>query len=228
MGLLITPSLLNSFDWLSKAPPSINRETGKPWNEEAVESFENMLNRRGWNPSQAIQHGLDFESAVQLHEENRVAGKPLNPKASDTFLRFCKNFERMRFQQNINMNAIVDGDEYYIAGRVDAIADDKIIDIKTSNKFGGNEKYLSGWQHIIYPAATGIESFQYYVAILHYDPNNSYRENRGKATFSEFYVVDGSLDTRRSVESGIRQVIAWINEHPEMKSAYYNRFNRRR
>ena len=51
------------------------------------------------------------------------------------------------------------------------IMSNKIIDIKTSNKFGGDEKYLSGWQHIIYPAATGIESFQYYVAILHYDPN---------------------------------------------------------
>lgn len=233
MRLKITPTLLNSFDWLGKAPSTINKETGRPWDEEAYESILNMLHKE-WRTSQAMHHGLDFENAVQRFEERRRRGDAQNAKLSDLFVEFCGHFEGMLFQQWIDTSLKVDGDDFYISGRVDAIqkkgSNPRIIDIKTSTKY--KDSYLDTWQHSIYMLATGISEFAYLLAILAYDDDKSYEDNKGKAKLTAYHIINTPVPNNRQelvekVETGIRNFMIWVNQHPDMQDAYYNRYNSR-
>lgn len=232
MHLKVSPSLLNSFDWLGKAPSTINKETGRPWDEEAYDSILMMLNKE-WRTSQAMQHGLDFENAVQRYEERRRKGDEQNAKLSDLFVEFCGHFEGMTFQQWINTSLVVDGDTFFINGRVDAIrkgTDPRIIDIKTSTKY--KDSYLDTWQHSIYMLATGISRFDYLLAILNYDSDKDYAANRGHTKFVDYHAIsvpqpENKQELVDRVEFGIRNFMIWVNQHPDVQDAYYNRYNSR-
>ncbi len=214
MALLITPTLLNSYDWLQKCPPS--------WKERAYTDIMNTLNREPWKPNRAVRMGIDFENKVYANA-NRTDLEKLN--ASENFIKICKRVKGFDFQKSTKLIVNVDGEDYCCFGRLDCYSKDEIIDIKTTANFGGNAKYLSGWQHKFYTALEQIRRFTYLVA----EWENAELEN---FIIKDVHEVLYELDLNEvesvihEIKDHIRAFIDYVNFDDGMKEAYYTRYNK--
>ena len=214
MSLLITPTLLNSFDWLQKCPPS--------WRERAYKDIMNTLNREPWKPNRAVRMGMDFEKKVYS-----VANRPdLDElKASEKFIKVCKRVKGYDYQRKTKLFVEVDGEEYCCFGRIDCYSSNEIIDIKTTAKYGGKGKYLSGWQHKFYTALEGVEKFTYLIAEWKDAEKEDY-------IIKEVYEVPFAITTEEmpsvisEIKDHIRTFIDYVNFDDGMKEAYYTVYNR--
>ena len=228
---LITPTLLNSYDWLSVAPRSIDQETGERWCDKAEAEFAAQVKREGkWQPNQPQQHGIDFENAVQRYELRRRSDRIQSEGLTDMFKEFCKHVEGGRFQQVAKTVIQVGDTRYLLYGRIDVLLPEHIIDIKTTANYKGPESYRKTWQHRIYSLATGISGFTYLVACLDYDKSRDYGSNRGNAKLVDYKPVDIDMGGMKQqlvneVSDQIRSMLSYIDDNG-LREAYETKFNR--
>lgn len=158
-NLLITPSLLNSFDFAVNAPPS--------WKVKAYRSLVSQIKREPFDPSPEIQRGIEFENKV--YDECRYLSDPdyVNdtskqryPPHFETVVKRCLHGD---FQTVVKDKWTIDNDIFVLYGKLDVDLPEKIIDIKTTGNYKGPKQYLKTWQHIMYTLLTNKKFFEYVV-----------------------------------------------------------------
>ena len=213
MALLITPTLLDAYDWFNKAP--------KSWKEKAFKDLENKLNRAKWDPTPAIKRGIDFENKIYTN-----CNRPAESfKASQIFKEVCDECRGGNFQKTIKKIIVVDGVEYLLYGKTDAYFPEVIKDIKTTKNYKGAKKYLGGWQHIIYSYVSGIKNFKYVVVEW-----SDEIENDNDLVPGDLFLVDYTMEDRdenkRLITEKIRDFIEFIESDEELNTAYRTIFNK--
>ena len=186
--LLITHSLLNSWDYLYKASDE--------WYSLAYESFITTLNRIDTDPTQAMLHGLAFERLVS----DIVTGKPVDlshewiigaTEIADIIKQNC-TLEQAKVQKDITVNGI----DYLLYGVLDWLGSGIIYDVKfkenISNYAVGH--YYDGTQHRMYLTLVGgADTFVYLVS-------------NGKKVYQETY----TRQECRPIEQTISDFEKWL------------------
>lgn len=211
MAKLITPSILDSYDWYITCPASFKTA--------AFQQITDSLTRKPWDPTPAILRGMAFEKKVcqELDDISRIDFMTKFEGHSPNVGIFWDKCRGGRQQAKVSKTVTVDGVEYYLYGKRDIAFADKTIDIKTTGDFKGPRSYLSKNQHALYIACTGIEVFEYLIA--EYDDV--------KGVCAEVYSVDASMKTEEALNkvlTKIQEFIAFLTTDDELLKAYNTTF----
>lgn len=167
MSILITPTLLNSFDFYTnvKSPE---------WKKKAFDDLLSTLKRsKPWDTTPAIQMGMKFEKAV--YDQCNAIQKGAPYKGTQLFQGVVAKCIGGKFQRKSKYYVTLNRDEYVVYSKMDVVfergtpdrEEGHIIDIKTTGKFDprcGRKKYTGGWQDKIYCVSLEIPTFEYLVA----------------------------------------------------------------
>jgi hypothetical protein len=209
MGLLIAPTLLDSFKWLKTCPPS--------WREKAYADIKGTLGREPFAPTPAIQAGIDFEKRVYQLANNPYRNEI---KMSDKFAYVLTKVAGYKFGQSSQHTINVDGVAYFIKNRYDAIKEDHIVDIKTTGNFRGEDQFLSKWQSKFYPFFSQIPDMTFLV--VEWQEPSKYVI--GNVYEVPMHVHDFSL-VEEEIKVGIREFIAYLDMDDTLSELYYTKYN---
>ena len=160
MSKLVTTTLLDAIDWCKTAPSTFKPDGETTWKEDAYLQLKATLGRAPWKPNPAILRGIDFENSVYSILKDK---KEDTVTCSDTFRKILYECKGGEFQKRTKTIIELNGVEYCLYGKIDVFFPDKIIDIKTTGKYGGKDKYLGTSQHHIYCFGENIHNFDYLV-----------------------------------------------------------------
>lgn len=176
MKHLVTSSLLDGYDWLTSCPES--------WKSRALDDFIAMIRRQPRPVSEACKRGIEFErlvcnncdgmdsdefrSFMTKHYSTRLKGEALN-KAVDVVCEVAESCKGGEQQVAVMKDIEIDGKEFHLFGYADVVFPRKIIDIKTTGNYKGDEAYLKRSQHLMYSLCTGIKDFEYVIAVFRGD-----------------------------------------------------------
>jgi hypothetical protein len=221
---LITPTLINSFQYY------IEDEFKSPADSRA--DFLKTLSKEKFEPTEAMQKGIDFEDDVRLYcETNRF-----NPSEAIRDKRFpwkggyldatnSKEYTDLHNKCNDYLDVIIpianivkDGfwqqtckkelkignQEFLLYGKMDVIKRDTIYDIKyTSNYELG--KFLGSAQHLIYLYCTGLPKFKYLIS-------------NGKDFWIEDYF--NNINIENEIKSKINDFLSYLENDNEAKNLF--------
>ena len=176
---LMTHSLLGA--WLRSMKDNPFEEGDDPEKETALEEFMHVLRREKTTPTEAMQNGIDFENLVtgilngtvkpQLVQDGRC-----EPNTGENFER--NNFPKWyaaaskvadmirgaKLQYVAKKPVVIDGMELLLYGRLDAMKEGRIFDIKYSGSYERG-KYRDSTQHpMYYTLVPEIMNFTYIVS----------------------------------------------------------------
>jgi hypothetical protein len=160
MSKLVTTSLLDAIDWCKSAPSTFKPNGETTWKEDAYLQLKATLGREPWKPTPAIVRGIDFENSIYSILKDK---KEDTVQCSDAFRKVLYDCKGGEFQKRTKTIIEMDGVEYCLYGKIDVFFPDKIIDIKTTGKYGGRDKYLGTSQHHIYCFGENIHNFEYII-----------------------------------------------------------------
>lgn len=215
---LITASLINSIDWLSKCPPS--------WQLKAYNDLKSMLSGIWSTPTVEIQRGMDFEKEI-----NRLA--TLRDASTGTFEFTCESFkdsevknwflahipEGSEQQKVFKKYPEIDGRKYCIYCKTDLYKPRALKDVKTTQSYKPG-KYLETFQHILYMYASEETFFEYLIA--------KFDKETQKVTGTEIEVFNdsgvGLAMLEMKVFNRIREVEKFWIKYPELGELYNTKF----
>lgn len=217
-SLLVTPSILDSYTWLTTCPAS--------WKEKAEAEFSNSLNRIYTDLSPEIRRGMDFEDKICRDVYiSRELFIEKHGKMLSEFYAMCKGGAQ---QAVLKTTIKVDDQDYLLYGKADILfmpmgaTAGHILDIKTTGKFKGPQYYTGRAQHLLYIVASGIERFTYLVAVG--------KDVEGKAwEVDSVLPIDASTNYEEALvrlQSKIRDFVAFLQKRPELLTAYVEVFTR--
>lgn len=228
MSRLITPTILDSFAWMKSCPSKVMRE-------KAYEQLKNNLYRKPWEPSEAVKRGIAYEDQVRkVAEDNylNTQSVPLFPTA----LTMGLMMRSARWQVKIKTFMSINGVSYCLYGKVDCMRKDCIEDIKTTEKFGGEEKYLSMNQHIFYLfivadlARQGVVTNNTCYNIEGKDFRVKRKFNYVVTDFKDIHIVKfespGYAVLRNKVFGKINEFLEFVNKDKDLKLGYETKFCR--
>lgn len=208
MSRLITTSLLDSIDWCRKAPDSACPDVpGKTWKEKAYDDLKNTLGRGEWRSSPAIDRGNSFEKQIYSILTDRMEEKVA---CSDTFRKILYQCKGGEFQKKTKIIIELDDIDYVLYGRIDVFFPDHIIDIKTTGKYGGKDKYLSTAQHLIYCFSENIKDFEYVIAEFAGEESNDIRH-----VYNVRYHMEDRDKVEDELKNRIYSAMMWLENFPE-------------
>lgn len=189
--LLITTSILDSYEWWKKCPPS--------WKTRAFNGIVASLRREPWTPHPTAERGIKFEDAIY---KNHSGG-------SEKFRKIVDKCRGGKFQQTLKKEVTINGRKVLLFGKVDVIFPKKrIIDIKTTEGFRGNEKYLGGWQHKLYTYMSDVDLFEYTVVMFEEYPSNNII-----GVYDIPYQVGCRKELWKDIYAGIWEFYEWLLEN---------------
>lgn len=192
---LITTSILDSFNWLNSCPPS--------WRDRAYKGIVASLKREPWTPHKTAERGINFENMIFSHSRSIV-----NNTGSKYFQAMVDRVKGGRFQQVIKKTIKGPRDRNVLLyGKADVVMPDKIIDIKTTEVYRGDDKYLNGWQHILYLYMTGLCDFTYLVALFEEFPSNNMID-----VYAIDYHVDNPNELLQDIKDGVGRFHEWLED----------------
>ena len=155
---LITASLLNSYQYY------IQDEFKSPADSRA--NFLKTLSRERFEPNEAMQKGIDFESDVRLAtdelNEINIFHDDYDGR-QEIVNQMARKVKGGLWEQTCRKDLQVGNQEFLLYGRTDVIKRDTIYDIKfTSNYELG--KFIDSSQHKIYLYCLGLPKFQYLIS----------------------------------------------------------------
>lgn len=211
MSKLITPSILDSYDWYITCPSSFK--------ENALKQIDDQLNRRWSDLSPAIRRGIDFEKKVcsNLWQDSKEEFMRSFEGHTPSISKFWDKCRASVQQAKTSKTVEVDGVSYYLYGKRDIAFQDKTIDIKTTKAYKGPDYYLVRNQHPLYIACTGIQAFEYLIA--------EFDDEKGVCT--NVFTVDASMtveDAEARVISKIKEFINFLSSDDELLAAYNKTF----
>ena len=150
---LVTPTILDSYEFAVNAPHS--------WKVKAETGFLAKLRREKVDYPAWVKKGLDFENTVykvcNVHRNKEIT------VGSEHFQSVCNAVNGGQFQIKLSKKVEIAGQQVFLFGYADAVQPTKVQDLKTTLKYKGPEKYLSGHQHLMYTSLTNLEHFEYIV-----------------------------------------------------------------
>lgn len=147
---LITPSLLNSYQYY------IQDKFKSPADSRA--DFLKTLSREKFEPTEAMQKGIDFENKIF-----QVATSIINEKQDLVIEAIADIVKGGLWQQTCKKDLQIGNQEFLLYGRADVIRRDTVFDIKfTSNYEVG--KFYNSSQHLIYLYCLDLPKFQYLIS----------------------------------------------------------------
>lgn len=188
-NFLITPSLINSFSYYMS-------EYGKR------EDFLKTLSREKFEPSDAMQKGIDFEDSIKSYCES-------NKDEADKCIREVGDIvEGGVWQATVQKILTIGNTEYLLYGRCDVIKENFIYDIKfTSNYEVG--KFSNSAQHLIYMYCTRLSDFAYLIS-------------NGKEWWREDYKA--SKDIENEVKSRIAEFRDYLDVDREARALFLTKW----
>lgn len=199
MNLVITPTLLDAFDWYLTCP--------EDWRARAKEELIAKITRKPFEASEAALKGIKLETAVQEICESAESIDAL--KATAPFKRLCKLCKGGQFQTWQETFFEHENQPVRAYGKVDVLFDDRVIDIKTTGKYGGKNKYLAGWQPTVYLLATKRPIFEFLVAIWEAEAALKVRELR---VISLCVTPPQLLQMRQKLIDRYAEFTAWLKK----------------
>ncbi len=183
---LITPTLYNAWNYFMDS-------------EQPKEEFLDFLNKKPFEPTEAILKGINFEDAVHeldlIGTTSKVEGEELEC-AKDIAETIKGGF----WQHAVSMQY----KDYIFYGKCDVIKGKTIHDIKRVSTYEIG-KYQDSIQHLIYMICTDIPNFEYDIC----DGKNVYKESYTK-----------ERDTFDKVLSMTNSMINWLKVNPEFWEAF--------
>lgn len=177
---LMTQSLLSAWQYIYKA-----REDKE---EEAYDSFLRVLNREPTETTKAMQKGIDFENAVTEYLKGE--------EADGTVKTVGEMIRGAVLQVPVYLDRTIDGMDFVLYGRIDALKAGVIYDIKYSESYETN-KYLDSPQHPMYlECLPSAREFRYLVS-------------DGKEVYVERYTRS---DTP-CIDNAIRQFMSFLDQY---------------
>lgn len=174
---LITPTLISAYQYY------INDEFKSPADSRA--DFFKTLSREKFEPSEAMQKGIDFEAKVQFlttditvddlrhFYKEKVGETVINHKLTiEDAINWLKQqpeflisqvVENGLWQQTCKKDLKIGNKEFLLYGKMDVIKRDTIYDIKFTDNYELG-KFLDSSQHLIYLYCTGLPKFQYLIS----------------------------------------------------------------
>jgi hypothetical protein len=208
MSLLITPTLLDSYEFF--------KSCSQDWKNRAYIGLYNTLNRI-FEDNEPAKIGREFETKVYANAHNPIVGSLL-------FQKVCNLVNGCSFQYKAKKIIEVDGIEYLLFGKLDAYKTGKIFDIKTTENYKGKDSYLSKWQHIFYTYIMRVNFFMY-IVVEWYGGDDPEMKYKIEDVHCIEYNTENSGDNLEKIKSGIKEFISFLETEPELKEAYYNKFN---
>jgi hypothetical protein len=222
MSKLITTSFLDAVEWCKKAPDSICSDNpNKTWKQKAYDDIKNTLGRGEWVTTKATARGISFEAQI-YHILNSNSEDTV--KCSDNFRKVLQACKGGVFQKKTKAIVELDGEEYFLYGKIDAWFHDHIIDIKTTGKYSGKDKYLGSAQHLIYCYSENIKDFEYIIAEFNGEDSNII-----KHIYNVPYHMNDSKEVEEEIKNRIFSAMAWLDNFPEpgdLKDLYMHKYNR--
>ena len=154
MSRLITASLHSQINWYKICPQS--------WRGRAFTALVKSLGREYGEITGPGKRGIDFENEVYRVSRIKKTG------GSKKFQKILNSVEGGVFQKKAKKFIVIDKVEYCLYTKLDVWFPTKIIDIKTTGKWDHNssDKYLGSFQHQLYCYVTGIQDFEYLIAVF--------------------------------------------------------------
>jgi len=207
MAKLITPTLLNSLAWLEHCPSS--------WREKAQTDLMNTLSRNygPWEEApEAVRKGVEFENEVYKWANKDRAGR-----GSKKFNEVCDMVKGGNFQKKSKKFLTIDGVEYCIYSKLDVRLPNKIIDLKTTMNYRGQDKYLDTMQHKFYCYTEDCADFEYLVITW----DIGYTIDR---IIPILYHMDDILEVEQEIVDNVKHFVAFLERNSELEEAYENKF----
>lgn len=159
---LVTADLINSINWMLKAPNVIVKGQSDPlltWSKKAYQDLVNKLNRVYGDMPLAAQRGIDFENKVYACVEKNK----LNV-GSKNFQKVLESVRGFKFQEKIKKDERIGEYDCFLYGKVDAIKKNHIIDLKTTGNYSPSNFNNDSFQAQLYSYITKIHYFSFVVA----------------------------------------------------------------
>ena len=206
MEKLITPSLLSVIEFLRDCPPS--------WKGNAFQSLKSTLSRTYKEPTRQIKRGIDFEDSIYktLSTMDSVDFK----NYSEEYQQFLNDCNGGVFQKTTKKIIEIEGTKYLLYGKIDVWFPGLIIDIKTTENFTGEEKYLKTSQHELYCFCEHISTFLYKVAVFE-EEGNKIKEVKNIRYFCEDF---DSLEIK--IKERIKLDLLYLRAFPDLFDFYEN------
>lgn len=142
MRYLITHSLLNAWVYLLKDNPNETADS----EDNRMQEFIKVLNREPTPTNEAMQRGNDFEELVA----KTIHGCPdWENSWQEAAAKVAKTVQGGLWQYSAKKEIEVDGREFLLYGRLDAMKEGHIYDIKFSIRYNVG-KFVAFTQHPIY------------------------------------------------------------------------------
>lgn len=174
----------------------------------------NYLNRAPFEPNDAMRLGSEYEKQVQkLTQGGKVTGQIL-PTAKDMAALVADGV----WQVTVKTYITIEEQRYVIWGKIDVLRPDGILDIKTTQEYKGEDKYLGTTQHIMY---------------LHAAHQSGWKHSKFKYLVSDFHEIHqiefevGDWDLL-AVEAHriIQAFLEFLKQNPKLQKAYETKFCR--
>jgi len=189
--LLITTSILDSYAWYRKCPPN--------WRKNAYSSLVSTIRREKYTPHKTAQRGIDFEDAIYRSAVGSAGA------GSEKFNHVVEKVKRGRYQVTLKKNIEVEGRNILLFGKADVVFKNRIVDIKTTENYRGDDKYLSGWQHKLYLLMSELYDFKYLVTLFDKFPSNTII-----GTYEVDYYNTNHQELLEDVKAGIWDFYEWL------------------
>ena len=186
MTYLITPTLYNSWNWF------INSEQPK-------EEFLDFLNKKPFEPTEAILKGIKFEDAVHELTYSQTTAK-VEEEELETAKQIADMVKGGIWQVSLSKKV----DNYVLYGKADVIKGNTIHDIKRVGTYDLG-KYQDSIQHLIYMECADI-------------PNFNYDISDGKNVYVETYHKE--KDNLTKIISMVNGMVNWLKATPEFWVAF--------
>ena len=193
---LITPTLINSYQYY------INDGFKSPADSRA--DFLKTLSKEKFEPTEAMQKGIDFENDIKKLCDNIL----LDKKENIDYEVICNDIATIvkdgLWQETCKKELKIGNQEFLLYGKMDVIKRDTIYDIKyTSNYELG--KFLGSAQHLIYLYCTGLPKFKYLVS-------------NGKDFWIEDYF--NNVNIENEIKSKINDFLSYLENDSEAKNLF--------
>jgi hypothetical protein len=194
---LITPTLLNSFDYYYK-------DDGEN-QEKSRQDFLRTLSREKSIPNEAMQRGIDWENTIFQYTTSGVT----EHKSTDLIKEIGDIVKGGIWQYSCKSDIKVCDKDFLLYGKCDVINFDTIYDIKYTSSYDIG-KYQNSAQHLIYLYCLGNL------------PKFSYLISDGKSFWREDYFNNYNIENE--IKSKISDFISYLERDKEASDLFCSKW----
>lgn len=197
---LVTPTLLNAFDWYRK-------DSEFKSDEEQRKEFLQTLSRAKFEPTAAMQKGIDFENRVKEFCGSFVTSYHFEyDKVAEEFAGITKGGI---WQVICKKDLQIGNQQFLLYGRCDVIKADTVYDIKYTGNYDLG-KYQDSAQHLIYLYCLDLPKFSYLIS-------------DGKEYWKEDYFNHSKIEDE--IKSKISDFISYLESDDEARGLFYSKWS---